>query len=719
MMNAYPSPFGVGPESDRLTNELPLPSSHEYLLTEPLQPEDSYQTNPFTSPTPHQQRVLNCLGCAASNGIAGRSAEIAACTGLPSEKIATYLRPFVDAGLVARQEPSAERAIQGRQHYEYTLPSDLIRYAMQRKKACSVEQITMRTALERIPDARKAALACVLCLSVRRHHGQRDYLELPQLAACSKVPPPQLAKLAQTLVEAQVMEPLEPATRPMRYRVTDLGLSMVRGALDPSVRPCMKPPPVANKRNHEAIRRCAECIWSRQVLKQEDVGATATMISQCSGLSTARLAHPLRVFEQMGGALSTTDPEHPLLQGSNMRKALLPPVGFVPLLYKPPGCTVQLYDQALEEQLLADYRQQALSGLHVGRGRRLKPSTSITTWLKDNTAGRRLNVYEEHALFSVIQNSTRPQEVAAATETVIRHMVELVFWSVNQTYQHKFPARFISRDDAVEAAYAGLQFAIRRHNPKLGVRFAHYGHITMRRFVAAAAAEKAGVPHHVFVRIPRLYLRQQQLAQELGREPSLAEIAATMPYSLNVVKQTFDARDFILSALSMDDSRELRHEKYTVPQAPAAERQADIMQTIGPSLGNLVSYLDSTHQEILFKAVLDKSLPIAKLAEQHDVTLARAKIMRKHVRSLMQHPYFGILIDLDESYEWQVDAQCAKEGDTRVLETRRIKADEVLPCTHCPVAESCARQAQRNPRATGIWGGKNYSQQRQSKKPRR
>lgn len=94
--------------------------------------------------------------------------------------------------------------------------------------------------------------------------------------------------------------------------------------------------------------------------------------------------------------------------------------------------------------------------------------------------------------------------------------------------------------DLIQEGNAGLLTAIDKFDYRLGNRFSTYATWWIRQNITRALANQGRtirLPAHLTQEVRRLYLAGQEMEQELGREPTAYELAATMEISPRQVRK--------------------------------------------------------------------------------------------------------------------------------------------------------------------------------------
>lgn len=162
-------------------------------------------------------------------------------------------------------------------------------------------------------------------------------------------------------------------------------------------------------------------------------------------------------------------------------------------------------------------------------------------------------VLEELTPEQLLAETVRPETADSVKERLRERIVEM----------HKPLALEIARryrfrgepvEDLVQAAYVGLMKAVNGFDPTLGHAFRGYAVVTMTGEVKRHFRDRTWA-----IRVPRLYQERRSelnrlvadLSQELGRSPTIAELAAKMNIREEDVLLTLDA-SAAYSTLSLD-----------------------------------------------------------------------------------------------------------------------------------------------------------------------
>lgn len=110
----------------------------------------------------------------------------------------------------------------------------------------------------------------------------------------------------------------------------------------------------------------------------------------------------------------------------------------------------------------------------------------------------------------------------------------------------RYTNRFLELEDVIQEGNLGLIKAVDRYDPTRGYKFSTYAFWWIRESITRGVAKRGRtirLPAHMLAMLSRLRKSQQMLAQELGRQPSLEELAeATGTKLLDVREALFRAQ---------------------------------------------------------------------------------------------------------------------------------------------------------------------------------
>ncbi len=121
------------------------------------------------------------------------------------------------------------------------------------------------------------------------------------------------------------------------------------------------------------------------------------------------------------------------------------------------------------------------------------------------------------------------RQAAEARARMIQANLRLVISVAKQ-----FRNRGLPMEDLIEEGNVGLVNAVDRFDPEVGSRFSTYGSYWIDQAIRRAvlnSGQMIHIPSYLIEQIGHMKLAMRELAEKLGREPSLAEVAAHLQIS--------------------------------------------------------------------------------------------------------------------------------------------------------------------------------------------
>ncbi|MFL5629200.1 MAG: RNA polymerase sigma factor RpoD/SigA [Ktedonobacteraceae bacterium] len=180
---------------------------------------------------------------------------------------------------------------------------------------------------------------------------------------------------------------------------------------------------------------------------------------------------------------------------------------------------------------------------------------AISLYLREMGRVPRLTAQEEIRLGLMVQQGKHEQQRAIQSNTLAndkvmeqavdaqRRLIEAnlrLVVSIAKKYQN----RGLALGDLIQEGNRGLMIAVEKFDPTRGYKFSTYATWWIRQFVSRAIANQARtirLPVHTFEAINHISKISTRLHQELGREPTVEEIAQQMGSSVERIYEFLKA----------------------------------------------------------------------------------------------------------------------------------------------------------------------------------
>ncbi len=261
----------------------------------------------------------------------------------------------------------------------------------------------------------------------------------------------------------------------------------------------------------------------------------------------------------------------------------------------------------------------------------------------DDTVRMYLKEIGRIPLLTAAAEAELAQRIAAGDETAKRRLAE-----ANLRLVVSIARRFLGRGmpflDLIQEGNLGLMKAVDKFDYQLGFKFSTYATWWIRQSITRAIADQGRIiriPVHMVETVNKLGRITRQLVQQLGREPSEAELAAAMDISVNRLHEVIRMTQEPVS-LSTPIGEEENHlgdfvEDHTAPEPSEVAAFALLRDQLAEALDTLTP----KEQQVLrlrFGLEDGRTRTLEEVGQHFGVTRERIRQIEAKALRKLRHP---------------------------------------------------------------------------------
>lgn len=294
-----------------------------------------------------------------------------------------------------------------------------------------------------------------------------------------------------------------------------------------------------------------------------------------------------------------------------------------------------LDDAELEAELEAEERAERERLKQNAASVAANVDDPVKMYLKEIGKVELLSADEEVKIAKRIENGdeSAKKELAAAN---LRLVVSIA---------KKYVGRGLSFLDLIQEGNMGLMKAVDKFDYTKGFKFSTYGTWWIRQAITRAIADQARtirIPVHMVETINKLVRIQRQLVQELGRDPSNAEIAAEMDITEEKVREVKKiAQDPVSLETPIGEEEDSQLGDFIEDDTVTAPEDAADFTMLRDELNKILSGLSDREKKVLeLRFGLNDGMPrtLEEVGKEFDVTRERIRQIEAKALRKLKHP---------------------------------------------------------------------------------
>ena len=274
----------------------------------------------------------------------------------------------------------------------------------------------------------------------------------------------------------------------------------------------------------------------------------------------------------------------------------------------------------------------------------------VKMYLKDIGKLPLLTAEEEKELSKILQEGG--EQAAYARNRLIESNLRLVV-SIAKRYQNKYNMQFL---DLIQEGNLGLSRAVEKFDYTKGYKFSTYGTWWIRQSITRAISDQAHtirIPVHMVETISRQRRAERELTQELGREPSLEEIAEKLGTTVQKVAEIQRiSQDPISLESKIGHEEDSKVGDLVVDETALSPHDVAMQNMLKQQLMSVLETLTPREQKVIrLRYGLDDSHPrtLEEVGREFSVTRERIRqIEAKALRKLRQPSKLKKLLSDDD-----------------------------------------------------------------------